>query len=76
MENQINKDKKTYGYNLAAGYSNTFDYFDQAIYQTYIKDEDKSVNELVLSEKNNGSVGINEVLWSTLANGSYKKRKT
>ena len=73
--NQINKDKKTYGYNLAAGYSNTFEYFDQAIYQTYIKDEDKSVNELVLSEKNNGSVGINEVLWSALANGSYKKGK-
>ena len=29
----------------------------------------------MLSEKNNGSVGINEVLWSALANGSYKKGK-
>ena len=71
--NQINKDKKTYGYNLAAGYSNKFNYYDQALYQTYIKDEDKSINEFVLSEKNNGSLGVNEVLWSALANGSYKK---
>jgi len=73
--NQITNKKKTYGYNLAAGYSNAFKYFDQAIYQSYIKDADKSVNELVLAEKNNGSVGENEVLWSALANGSFKKGK-
>jgi TonB-dependent receptor len=73
--NQINKDKKTYGYNLAAGYSNTFNYYENAIYQTFIKDEDKSVNELLFSEKNNGTVAENEVLWSALANGSYKKGK-
>lgn len=71
--NQINKDKKTYGYNLAAGYSNTFKYYENAIFQTYIKDEDKSVNELVFAEENNGRIGENEVLWSALANGSYKK---
>lgn len=73
--NQINKQEKTYGYNLAAGYSNKFNYYDEALYQTYIKDEDKSVNELLLSEKNNGSVAENEVLWSALANGSYKSGK-
>lgn len=73
--NQINKKEKTFGYNLAAGYSNTYKYFDEAIYQTFIKNADKSENELILTEKNNGQVGENEVLWSALANGSYKKGK-
>jgi TonB-dependent receptor len=71
--NQINKDIRTYGYNVAVGYSNRFNYYDQALYQTYIRDEDKSVSELMLSETNNGSLGVHEVLWSVLANGSYKK---
>lgn len=71
--NQINKRKRTYGFNLAAGYSNNFKYFDKAIYQSFIKSADKSENEFILAEKNNGSVGENEVLWSALANGSYKR---
>ena len=57
------------------GYSNTFNYYDNVIFQTYLRNEDKSVNELTLAEKNNGSVGENEVLWSTLANGSIKAGK-
>jgi hypothetical protein len=73
--NQINKKKRTYGFNLAAGYSNNFKYFDKAIYQSFIKSADKSENEFILAEKNNGQVGENEVLWSALANGSYKKGK-
>jgi len=71
--NQINKKKKTYGYNLAAGYSNNYKYFDEATYQTFLKNSDKSKNELILAEKNNGSIGENEILWSALANGSIKK---
>lgn len=73
--NQFNKDKKVYGYNLALGYSNQFTYYDTLLTETYLKDADKSQNELFLSEQNNGSVGTNEVLWSALANGSFKKKK-
>ncbi len=73
--NQYNKKNKTYGFNVATGYSNTFNYYDNVIFQTYLRNEDKSVNELTLAEKNNGSVGENEVLWSTLANGSIKAGK-
>lgn len=71
--NQFNKKDVTYGFNLATGYSNTYNYYDQVIFQSYLKDADKSVNQLTLAEKNNGSVGENEVLWSALANGSIKK---
>lgn len=73
--NQFNKKNKTYGFNVATGYSNTFSYFDNVIFETYLKNADKTVNELTLAEKNNGSVGENEVLWSTLANGSIKAGK-
>jgi hypothetical protein len=71
--NQINKNKKTYGYNFAGGYSNSFKYYENAIFQSYIKEADKTINELLLTEENNGRIGENEVLWSALANGSYKK---
>lgn len=71
--NQINQDKKTYGYNLAGGYSNSFRYYEKAIFQTFIKEADKTINELLFTEENNGRIGENEVLWSALANGSYKK---
>ena len=73
--NQYNKKNKTYGFNVATGYSNNFNYYDNVIFQTYLRNEDKSKNELTLAEKNNGSVGENEVLWSTLANGSIKAGK-
>jgi hypothetical protein len=73
--NQYNKNNKTYGFNVVTGYSNTFNYYDNVIFQTYLRNEDKSVNELTLAEKNNGSVGENEVLWSTLTNGSIKAGK-
>lgn len=73
--NQINKEKKTYGYNLAGGYSNSFKYYENAIFQTFIKEADKTINELLFTEENNGQIAENEVLWSALANGSYKKGK-
>ena len=53
--NQFNKKNKTYGFNVASGYSNTFSYFDNVIFETYLKNADKTVNELTLAEKNNGS---------------------
>lgn len=71
--NQFNKDRKSFGYNLAFGYSNKFEYYDEFITETYLKNSDKSTNELFLAEQNNGRVGVNEVLWSALANGSFKK---
>jgi TonB-dependent receptor len=73
--NQFNKDKKVYGYNLAFGYSNQFQYYDTFLTENYLKSVDKTQNELFLAEQNNGSVGSNEVLWSALANGSFKKKK-
>ncbi|MGB0850807.1 MAG: TonB-dependent receptor domain-containing protein, partial [Bacteroidia bacterium] len=71
--NQINKKDETYGYNLALGYSNSYKYYENAIFQSFIKDQDKSVYELVFAEENNGRIGENEVLWSALANGSMKE---
>lgn len=71
--NQKNVDKKTYGYNLAFGYSNSFTYYDNARYETYLLDQNKDNYELIEAENNNGQVGENEVLWSALVNGSMKK---
>ncbi|PCJ65335.1 MAG: hypothetical protein COA58_10780 [Bacteroidetes bacterium] len=73
--NQKDSNNRTLGYNLAAGYSNKYTYYDEATYETYLKDADKNKNELILAERNNGTIGENEILWSALANGSYKKGK-
>lgn len=73
--NQLDKNKKTYGYNLALGYSNNTTYYENARYETYLLDENKDNYELIHAENNNGQVGQNEVLWSALANGSMKKEK-
>jgi TonB-dependent receptor len=73
--NQKDNKGATLGYNLAFGYSNEYNYYDKAIYETYLKSSNTSENELKLASINNGSLGENEVLWSALANGSYKKGK-
>jgi hypothetical protein len=43
--NQFNKKNKTYGFNVATGYSNTFNYFDNVIFETYLKNADKTVKK-------------------------------
>ena len=73
--NQKDTNRTTWGYNIAFGYSNEYNYYDKAIYETYLKSSDRSENQLKLASVNNGSLGENEVLWSALANGSYKKGK-
>lgn len=71
--NQINKEKRTFGYNIALGYKNTFVYNEDAQFNDYLKNADKSITELELSQSRIGDIGTNEVLWSGLVNGSMKK---
>lgn len=73
LGDQINKVEKTYGYNIAFGYDNDFKFYENAIFNDYLKDSDKSNNELLLIQPDSGDIGVQEVLWSALVNGSMKK---
>ncbi len=74
LGNQINKEKRTLGFNAALGYKNNYSYLEEAIFNEYLKDEDLSKQELFLSNTAKGPIGTQEVLWSALLNGSIKKK--
>ncbi len=71
--NQINGDKRTYGYNFAVGYSNKYTYLEDAQYNFFIKNEDLSSSQLQRVEESVADIGTQEVLWSALASGSVKR---
>jgi TonB-dependent receptor len=67
--------KGSLGYILSAGYNNSNQHYDQAIFNDYLKDIDKNVNKLFLSQADTGSVSQNTVLWNTMASFGYKTKK-
>ncbi len=71
--NQIRKEKSTLGYNIALGYKNNYTYNEDAEFNNYLKNANKDINEMELSQSRIGDIGTQEVLWSGLLNGSIKK---
>ena len=70
--NQIDKEKVTLGYNVVLNYQNNYQFYDQAQTNNYLKDPDRSENELFRDESRIGTVGRQVVLWSALAGGAMK----
>ena len=74
--NQINASKFDIGYTLSANYRNETTYYDDAAFGVYFKDQnDNSATELLNDRSDNGQLGSNNVLWSTLAGVAFKTQK-
>ena len=72
--NQINKESgTTVGYNLVFNYSNENVFYKDFQSNDYLRNFDKSENELFKQVSRVGDVGKNNVLWSALASGAIKK---
>ncbi len=73
--NQINKDKVTLGYMLAANYAGTSNHFADAVIGQYVKSDDISENELEIARLDDVDFSDYNVLWSALASGALKVKK-
>lgn len=67
------KDGRIYGYNMVLNYTNSTNFYSDFENNTFLKDNDRSVNELFKDESSRGIVGKNTVQWSGLASGGYEK---
>ena len=74
--NQINASKFDLGYTLSANYRNETTYYDNAQFGVYFKEQnDNSIFELTNDRSDNGQLGTNNVLWSTLAGLAIKTQR-
>ncbi len=72
--NQINKeDGRTFGYNIVFNYNNTFRFYDRFQQNFFLKDNNRDNTALQQQEAINGVIGRNEVQWSGMLSGAYKK---
>lgn len=74
--NQINTEKGgTWGYNFVLNYRNNNNYYENFQASTFLKPAGDSdgETELFQDEERIGVIGRNEVQWSALASGAYKK---
>ena len=70
---QINKENgKTFGYNAVFSYNNNTVYYDKFVNNVFLKDNDKTVNELFKDESRIGVLASNQVQWSAFLSGSMK----
>ena len=72
--NQINKESgATLGYNAVFNYSNETVFYKDFQSNDYLRDNNKTVEPLFQQIRRIGDVGKNNVLWSGLLSGAYKK---
>ena len=67
------KNGNTLGYNLALNYSLQTEYYEEAIFSSYIKPQEIVQNELLRDKDLKGNMGNSTAAWSILAGGAYKK---
>lgn len=76
LGNQVNKEKFDIGYTLSANYKNSYEYYDDARFGVYFKEQnDRSIFELFNDRSDKGQLGSNNIVWSTLAGVSLKTQK-
>ncbi|GAB5539033.1 MAG: TonB-dependent receptor [Salibacteraceae bacterium] len=72
--NQITKESGlSIGYNTVLNYSNQYTYYDAFESNDYLKDNDRSHNDLLKNITRKGDVGKISTIWSGLISGSLKK---
>jgi len=70
--NQINKDKATFGYNMALNYKNSNEYYDDAEFNEFIKADASEIFTLETNKTRRGELSSNNVLVSGLLGGAVK----
>lgn len=70
--NQLNKDKATFGYNVALNYKNSNEYYDDAEFNEFIKADESEVFQLETNKTRRGELASNNVLVSGLLGGAVK----
>ena len=70
--NQINKEKVTFGYNVAVNYRNETTYFDDVEYNIFLKADESDVFDLEANRKQQGELGSNNVLLTGMLGGAMK----
>ncbi len=75
LGNQINKGKATIGYNATVGYRNNTVFFQDVLFNNYIKSSDNKEMELLADRKSKGDLGVNTVLLSSMVGGAIKYKK-
>jgi len=73
--NQHEREKTTYGYVMALGYSMRYTYYDDFEFNTFQKSDSTSISKLQPVELNTGAVGREETMWNGLASFSVKREK-
>jgi len=73
--NQINKAAATIGYNAALNYKNTTSFYEDVMFNSYIKSFDKSSTDLLADRTSIGDLGSNNVLVSGMVGGAVKLNK-
>lgn len=63
----------TLGYNMVFNYKNESAFYEDFQANDYLKDNDKSQNELIKAVERIGVIGKNNIQWSGLLSGSWKK---
>jgi TonB-dependent receptor len=70
--NQINKPGYTIGYTAIFNYQSRFEYFDDAEFGDYTKEDNRSENGFFAEEIRKGELSRTNVLWSGLLSGAIK----
>lgn len=74
--NQISTDKSTFGYGIILKYQNNYEYYDNLDFGRYQLDPlDNTSTEMIPIVGRVGALGNNDVLWSGLISGAYKRGK-
>ncbi len=74
--NQLNFSKYDIGFTFSANYRNETEYYENAEFGVFFKDQlDNSVFELPQDRSDQGQLGINNVLWSSLAGVAIKTQR-
>jgi hypothetical protein len=76
LGNQINRQKVSWGYNVAVSYKNETEYFEDAEFGRYGLSGNASVNEMEKREFQIGDYGVNNVLMSGLAGIALKTKSS
>lgn len=72
-DQKTNKKDATFGYNVILNYKNSSYFYEDYQSNGYLKDNDKSVNEIILVSSRQGIVSGRDVQWSGMLSGAYKK---
>lgn len=76
LGNQFNGEKYTKGIIASFNYSNSYEFYENAIFSEYITPADTLETELLLRNKDSGRVAINDVFWSGFVSGSIKSKRS